>query len=161
MQPIPLEYSPRQSRWIWWWPILRFLLLGPCTGAMIGFAQTSAAVLCWIAYGQPDFYFRGWDGVDLTYLGSIVGGGFIGIAYGLGLWTFEHLTGRRIRSLIVIPLLLVLAFAAAASIAAIEFRRQSIWFLPPESIAIVLGVVLSIATSRRAPRLAIPVDGAS
>jgi hypothetical protein len=161
MNPIPLEYSPRQSPSVWWWTILRFLLLGPFTGAMVGFAQASATALGWMFYGQPDFYFRGWEEVDFMFLLLTIYGGFVGIVYGLGLWTFERLTGRQIRLLIVIPLLLVLAFAAAAIIAAIEFRRKSIWLLAPESIAIVLGLVLSIATSRRAPQLAIPVDGNS
>ena len=53
------------SRWL---RALRLFVLGPLTGAAVAFAQTTAAMLCWVSWGEPDFYFRGWSGVQVDYL---------------------------------------------------------------------------------------------
>ena len=62
-------------------PVQRFLLLGPLTGVLVGYAQVTVAVIVWVLHGEPDFYFRGGEGVVPTYLTLMIGGGIVGVAY--------------------------------------------------------------------------------
>jgi hypothetical protein len=153
MQPTTLEYrTPQAEKFVGGW-LLRALVLGPCTGAWIGFVQTTAATLCWISHGKPDFYFRGRSGVESDYILMIVCGGVVGVGYGALLWGFERIFGRRVRILVVAPILTAIAFGAAFIIASIEFQRQRIgWVFSPELVAIVAGLLLSVATARKVPR---------
>ena len=150
MQPPVLGYETPQTRPFDWWPIMRLFLLGPVTGGLVGFAQTSAAVLWWVHYGEPDFYFRGWSGVDMDYMLSTIGGGIVGVGYAVLIWGFERLTARHIRLLLVIPATVAIGFLAAALIATTEFQRRAIGpVFAPEGIAIAAGLLICVATSRR------------
>jgi hypothetical protein len=138
----------------WGW-LLRIFLLGPCTGACVGFAQTTAAVLCWVRHGEPDFYFRGWPGVHAHYYLLTSGGAIVGILYGIALWAFEQFSRRRVRVWVTIPSIVVVAFGVAALVAEHEFREQRIdAVLLPESMAIGFGLLLCTTTARRVIRSA-------
>jgi len=133
-----------------WNPVLRFLLLGPITGILVGYAQVTVAVVFWVYYGQPDFYFRGRPGVEMSYLLSMIGGGFVGIIYGSVLLLLEHLTRRRIQPLIALALVIVLASGIAAVITAVEFQKHEIgWIFAQYYSAVVFGFVASFASSTR------------
>jgi len=150
MQPHNLEYLTPEPALYSWQSLLHLFLLGPFTGAVIGFVQTSAAVLIWVFHGQPDFYFRGWSGVDAHYLLLIIGGGFLGVGYGVLLWAFERFSHCRIRLVLTIPLVTAIAFAVAAVIAEHEFRQLKIGlFCLPQLIAVALGLLTSVLLSRK------------
>jgi hypothetical protein len=103
-------------------------------------------------YRQPDFYFRGWQDVQMDYVLKTIGGSNVGVAYGLVLCLFERLSGRRIRLAVVIPVLVVLAFVVAGIIAAMAFGRRELGMgLAAELIAVGVGLVLSVGVSRRGP----------
>jgi hypothetical protein len=130
--------------------LLRLFLIGPCTGALVGFAQNSALLLCWLFHGQPDFFYRGWSGVRLEFLSLTLSGATIGVPYGFGLWAFERLTCRKIRVNSAISLTVVLAFLEAALFAQWEFRHSAIKFeFLPHCTAVVTGWVLSMVASRK------------
>src|SRR4051794_11131888 len=82
---------------------LRLFLIGPFTGACVGCAETAAAVLCWVRHDEPDFYFRGWSGVQFHFFTLAVGGGLVGFAYGIVLMVLESWIRRRVRLGIAIP----------------------------------------------------------
>ena len=150
IKPRTLEYMTPRSALFSWWSILRFFLLGPFTGACVGFAQATAAVLCWIRAGEPDFYFRGWPGVQMSYFLLTVGGGIVGTAYGVALVVFERWSRRSVRLSIVLPVTIIIAFAAAIPIATYAFRSHTIGFVMlPELIAVGFGFVLSLVTASR------------
>lgn len=150
--PHILEYSAAASPTPWR-QLIRFFIMGPCTGAAVGFAQNTAVLLCWLFHGEPDFFYRGWSGVKLDYVILSIGGGMVGVAYGLALWAFERLTGRRIRSNLAIPLTILLAFVEAGLFAELEFRRGTIEFaLLPQCAAIATGSALSVIASRAGER---------
>jgi hypothetical protein len=151
-QPVALDYhspgstpTPRRPFW-------RFVLLGPVTGSAVGFVQTSAAVVCWLAHGAPDFFFRGWSGVDMHYVLLIIGGGIVGIPYGICLWLFERLSLRRVRLFIAVPLLLVVALLIEGGIVWIEFERRKLLDvrLLPQMAAVLIGLGISSLTSEQA-----------
>jgi hypothetical protein len=83
---------------------LRFALLGPATGAALGFIDATAAVLVWVLRGQPDFLFRGWNGVFVDYMVTMLGGAVVGIPYGGAVLLFERLSDRRRRLHVVLPI---------------------------------------------------------
>jgi len=126
------------------------LLLGPITGVLVGYAQVTVAVIVWVLYGEPDFYFRGGQGVIFTYLDFTIGGGIVGVAYGVLLMGLEHLTGRRIRPIIALGLILVMASIIAAVFITKEFHDRSIvWVFAPQVCAVALGLLVSMAVSKR------------
>jgi hypothetical protein len=138
--------------------VLLVWVFGPVTGAAIGIAQTSAALLCWVANGTPDFYFRGWSGVDFSYEAWTVAGGIVGWFFGLTLLGFERLFQRRIRLAIALPVSVVFGFAIGLGIVAAEFRVREIrWTLWPEGGAVVMGWVVSAVCSRGVA--ALPAEG--
>lgn len=130
--------------------MLRLLLLGPVTGGVVGLASTSAAVLAWLVFGQPDFYFRSWSGVVAQYLMLTIGGAGAGMFYGLGLLTYERLSGCRVQLALLIPVLFASMFAISGMYTAHEFQNHLIdWVAAPEFGVALFGFVLSIATSKR------------
>jgi hypothetical protein len=148
-----LEYQTPAPRSPEWWPFVRFCLLGPVTGALVGFVETSAAMLCWIWHGEPDFWFRGWRGVEATYEMLMVGGGVIGVLYGIALFLFERLAQRHIRLKVAIPTVLTLAFLVNIAITENQFRARKLdWFLTPETVAIMAGLAVSTAASQSISR---------
>ncbi|MCE9589114.1 MAG: hypothetical protein K8S99_01155 [Planctomycetes bacterium] len=110
-------------------------------------------MLCWMWHGQPDFYYRGgWDGVDLHFVFAILGGGVIGIYYGVALLIFERRSRRRVRVLLASAGTVLFAFVVAALIVEHEFQQHRIGFvLMPQLIAVIFGALISTATARRTP----------
>src|SRR4051812_27392679 len=97
MQPPMLEYQiarrpPSSLR-----PFLLVFLFGPLTGALVGFMQVAAVVLWWLHLGQPDFFYRGWQGAELFCILETISGSAVGAAYGFALWKFEKHARRRVR----------------------------------------------------------------
>jgi hypothetical protein len=132
-----------------WRGALLVWLFGPLTGAAIGIAQTSSALLCWLANGKPDFYFRGWSGVDFSYEMWTVGGAIVGWFFGLTLMGFERLFRRRIRLAIALPVSVVFGFAIGLGIVAAEFHVHEIrWPFWMEGGAVVMAWVVSAVCSR-------------
>ena len=126
----------------------RTLIGSQFRAALVGYAQVTVAVMIWGLHRYPDFYFRGGQGVVLTYLTSTFAGGMVGCAYGGVLSIFERFTSRRIRPLISIGLVLVVACICAAIIVAEEFRQRRIeWIFAPQLSAFVLGLLASLASS--------------
>lgn len=133
-----------------WGRLLRIFLLGPMTGALVGLVQATAELLCWLSLGQPDFFFRGWDGVRVTYFTEAIGGWMVGVPYGFVLFLFEQQGRRRMRPFVVIPIVLSLAFVIRAAFDESWFQRQEIdWILAPEFLVMVGGLLVSVLTSRR------------
>jgi hypothetical protein len=131
-------------------PVQRFLLLGPLTGVLVGYAQVTVAVIVWVLHGEPGFYFRGGQGVILTYLGFTIGGGIVGVAYGALLMGLECLTHRRIRPIIALGLILAMASIIAAVFITKAFHdRTIVWVFAPQVCAVVLGILVSMAVSKR------------
>ncbi|MFN4944336.1 MAG: hypothetical protein ACK40T_10085 [Akkermansiaceae bacterium] len=131
-----------------WNPIMRFIFLGPFTGAFLGLTQVAVAVVIWVLHDRPDFYFRGAQGVVLSFFIFTVGGGMAGCVYGGVLLLFERFSRRRIRPLITLGLTLGLAAMSAALIVIVEFRQEKIgWILAPQISAFVFGLLASLLSS--------------
>jgi len=130
-----------------WNPILRFMFIGPFTGAFVGLMQVAVAVVIWVLQGTPDFYFRGAQGVVLSSFMFTVCGGLTGCIYGGVLLLFERFTRRRIRPLITLWLTLGLAALSAALIVTVEFRQEKITWLGPQLSALVFGLLASLLSS--------------
>src|SRR4051812_12448692 len=92
-QPITLDYRPHESPLTPWLPVLR-LLLGPMTGALVGFAQATSAIAVCQLHGKPYPYFHGsgW----MLYILLVGGGGMVGVGYGLAVWALERF--RRVKT---------------------------------------------------------------
>jgi 4-amino-4-deoxy-L-arabinose transferase-like glycosyltransferase len=147
--PPQLDYRAPEQPAFPWRTVFRIAALGPLTGGVIGIAQATAPLLCWLSAGQPDFYFRGWGGVDLDYFTLIIGGVIVGVPYGLLLWGIERFTRRQIRMFLAVPIVVLLSFLVSLSFAVIEFRQMKLRsFVAPECIAVLLGLLLSVITSR-------------
>jgi hypothetical protein len=116
--------------------------MGPLTGIAVGLAQTTAALLCWLWHGQPDFYFRGWSGVQVEYQINVVAGAFAGLGYGVVLSGFELLTRKRVRLWLTVPIVIAFGFIIAAVVLENQFRRQTI-------DAVLMPQILSIASAKR------------
>ncbi|MDP9175539.1 MAG: hypothetical protein M3O30_16985 [Planctomycetota bacterium] len=149
MEPIKLNYriadAPRQ----WHRALLKFLLLGPFTGGAVGLVHSLAVILIWMLYGKPD-HFHGWNGLEFLSVVTIIAGTIVGLPYGLALVVFEKFTDRRIRSLYIIPLVVIVSFAISVVGACIEFRwGEPFNFLLSPVIAVVFGLLISVATSRK------------
>jgi hypothetical protein len=148
IQPSAHVHMYPKSAHLPWNPILRFVLLGPITGALVGYAQVTVAVMIWKLHGTPDFYFRGGQGVVLAYLAFTIGGGMVGVAYGGLLSLFERYNRRRIQPLISLGLVLIAASISAAIIVGAEFQQRKIeWIFAPQFSALVLGLLASLASS--------------
>lgn len=131
-----------------WNPILRFIFLGPFTGAFVGLIQVAVAVIIWLLHDTPDFYFRGAQGVVVTSFMFTVGGGLAGCISGGVLLLFERFSRRRIRPFISLGLTLVLAVLSAAYIVTVEFNQEKIgWILAPQLSAFVFGLLASLVSS--------------
>jgi len=131
--------------------LLRFFVYGPLLGAGVGIVQTIAAVTVWVSYGTPDFYFRGWSGVEFQLIGMTAGGGLVGIPFGLLLLAYEKRTKRRVRIGLFLPFLLGMAFVIGNAIVWYNFATspEMIWFpLAPIVTAITLGLLLAFALSK-------------
>jgi len=134
--------------------LLRFLLLGPTAGAFAATSNTCGALIVWVLFGEPDFYFRGWNSVPLSFiLGSIIGAR-TGIIYGLLLTTFEILTRRTVRISWLLVNLAMISFLASVLVAYIEIKafvevgrlsQVPIWWEELFSIVVccILGPMLS------------------
>jgi hypothetical protein len=147
MPPDLLTYHrPAPTRFPWE-TVRRFIAAGPVAGALVGALQNAAAVLAWSAHGQPDFYFRGSNGVLVGYVALAFAGGFVGIAYGAVLWSLEYLTHRRIRLPLTWAVLLPISFTLAAVQAWIEIDRRQLFrhSAAYHLVAVVVGLVLSAA----------------
>lgn len=133
-----------------WDAVSRFLILGPVTGALIGYAQVTVAAAFWMHYGQPDFYFRGASGVSVSYLLVTMGSIGVGLVYGGILMIFEHFTRRRIQPLISLGLVLIVASGISAGVVAVEFQQRKLrWPFVEQSSSVALGLLVSIASSTR------------
>ncbi len=100
-------------------------------------------------YGKPD-HFHGWNGLEFLSVVTIIAGTIVGLPYGLALVVFEKFTDRRIRSLYIIPLVVIVSFAISVVGACIEFRwGEPFNFLLSPVIAVVFGLLISVATSRK------------
>jgi|688.fasta_scaffold96405_1 hypothetical protein len=131
-----------------WNPIMRFIFLGPLTGAFLGLTQVAVAVVIWVLHHTPDFYFRGAQGVVLSFFIFTVGGGMAGCVYGGVLLLFERFSRRRIRPLMTMGLTLGLAVMSAALIVTVEFRQEKIgWILAPQISAFLCGLLASLLSS--------------
>jgi magnesium-transporting ATPase (P-type) len=130
-----------------WNPIMRFIFLGPFTGAFVGLIQVAVAVVIWVLHGLPDFYFRGAQGVVVTSFMFTVCGGLTGCIYGGVLLLFERFTRRRIRPLITLWLTLGLAALSAALIVTVEFQQEKVTWLGPQLSALVFGLLASLVSS--------------
>ena len=129
--------------------MVRFLIIGPITGVLVGYAQVTVAVIVWVLHGEPDFYFRGGDVVS-EYLIFMVGGGAVGVVYGAVLLGLENLTHRRIQPMIALGLVLVEASCSAAVVIAWEFNERMIcWSLELPVGAVAFGLLATMAVSRR------------
>jgi len=133
-----------------WDPVSRFLVLGPVTGALVGYAQVTVAAAFWLHYGEPDFYFRGASGVSVSYLLVTIGGIAAGLVYGGILLMFEHFTRRRIRPLVSLGLVLITASGISAGVVAVEFQQRKMrWPFLEQSSAVAVGLLISMASSTR------------
>jgi len=140
-----------------WRGALLLWVFGPLTGAAIGIAQTSAALFCWLANDKPDFYFRGWSGVEVTYKLCAVYGAIVGWFFGLTLLGFERLFRRRITLAVALPVSVVFGFAIGFGFIVAEFRLREIrWPFCMEGGALVMGLVVSAVCSRRV--IALPAE---
>jgi hypothetical protein len=128
---------------------VRYTLLGPVLGACIGLTQAVIAAGVWVAHGQPDFYFRGWDGVQVTSVVLLLGGLITGAPFGAAVAAGEHLLKRRVW---VAPAFVGAAIAAALvtwATVEIEFSRQEL--LPAfaqQGLAVAIAGGLLLALSR-------------
>ena len=84
-------------------PLWRLFIMGPATGALVGFASGSAWFLCWHFMGEPFSYF------DLQFLDVLntIAGGIVGLGYGGALVLIESFYQRHIRLGMVIPALVL------------------------------------------------------
>ena len=87
--PQRLDYATPSPAAFDWPFFIRLFFIGPFTGMCVACAQTIAALICWVRHGEPDFYFRGWSGVQLDFFTLTVGGAIVGFAYGVVLMVLE------------------------------------------------------------------------
>ena len=76
--------------------IARYLLIGPCLGACVGLVQTAVAACVWVRHGQPDFYFRGWGGVELGLAVGGIAGAVAGMGFAAAVAAGERILGRQV-----------------------------------------------------------------
>ena len=127
----------------------RFLTYGPITGALVGAIQTGAAVQVWVAAGQPDFYFRGWNGVEASLFLHAIGGMIFGIPFGAVLALYERLSGRRIRLLLFMAAFLPTVYVVARILVQTEFERNKLFPLfRSESTVMLIGLIVAVSFSK-------------
>ncbi len=130
--------------------VVRYILLGPLLGAWIGLTQAVIAAAVWVAHGQPDFYFRGWQGVWLTTATLPLGGLIIGVPFGAAVAAWERKLSRRVS---VVPgFICTIAVVAAATWAMVEFEYAREELLPAfwqEGVSVAIAAGLLLALSRR------------
>ena len=149
LEPEMLEYERPQKDPDRWRETLFVFLFGPLICAMNAGGVAAAAVCCWVWNDEPSFYFHGWWDARAGFVLWTLCGALIGLGYGLVLSRFEQFSRRRIRLEWSIPVTVLLGFAIALEAAVIEFQVHEIWFLVPEAVSAVVGLVISYACSRR------------
>src|SRR5262249_16200526 len=76
--------------------MFRFLIYGPGIGVVIGAIQVAVACQVWVNAGEPGFYFSAAKDISLIYALMMVGGGVVGVPFGMLLAGYERGRGRRI-----------------------------------------------------------------
>jgi hypothetical protein len=130
--------------------LLRFLFCGPIAGTLIGALQTIAAVQVWMAHSQPDFYFRGWVGVDSHLETQMIGGAIVGIPFGISILAYERISSKKLHLLLFVSLLSLLSYLSAWALVTIEFQRRSLFPIATQQIlSLCIGCILSPFVSSR------------
>jgi hypothetical protein len=137
-------------------PFSLTFICGPVLGAWIGFIQALSAEAVWRAAGEPDFYFRGEEGVVLHYIFQMFGGGLVGVLYGPALFLLERALRRRVRILLFLLSMTLLA--------AVVFLTEAVWImsvrrLPPlllgtELAVMAAGILILVVSPRAKPAAA-------
>ena len=128
---------------------LRYALIGPVAGAMIGVVDALTALCFWVAHGQPDFYFRGWSGVKLSLLLCTVGGGMVGAPFAAAVYFAERLRRRSVPTGRFMVLMFVIAASTCATFDYFEFRQRELWAgLWPEAVVVGLSFLSALILSR-------------
>ena len=130
-------------------PIMRAVLLGPVTGAMVGFAQAASAVILCRLNPKCYFYFHGSGIILFTLL--VVGGTMAGIPYGAVMYSYERFARRRVCSGVVVPSLLLIACAAEVAVLLLHPSPSEWLYFMPQVGAVLFGLGLPTIAYRRAP----------
>lgn len=118
--------------------ILRYALLGPVAGAIIGAIDTATALCFWLFHGQPDFYFRGWSGVRMTLPALTVGGAMAGVAFAVMLYLTERLLRRTAPMRLLLIAMAAVAVVTFLIVDCLRFRDMELWggFWPETWVAV-------------------------
>jgi hypothetical protein len=146
--PRKLEYArpkPPRARWRLW-------VIGPVAGTLAGVIDTLAALLWWVHFDQPDFYFRGWDGVEFTLQMNAFAGGVVGVVLAIALGLFEWLSRRRVSVGRQMAATVVLSTLVFLPIHYLEIRDHQLWSIPGAEFSVaglclVSAMMLSHKTS--------------
>lgn len=106
--------------------LIRLFVGGPVLGALAGMAQTASSSTVWLLHGQPDFYFRGWQGVQVSFAMWAVGGAMAGAAFLLVLLMWEVTLKRAVRLALFVPVVVAVGFLIAFAVTWIEFQRGAL-----------------------------------
>ncbi len=107
-------------------PWIRFLILDPITGALIGILHALVGAVIWMLSGQPDFYFRGFSGVQVYSLAESIGGFAVGIPYGFLLMFLERVSSRKLELSRFLFRILLIAGVFFTVITIYQFIRREI-----------------------------------
>jgi hypothetical protein len=151
VRPLSLDYAVRRRATVSWHSLIRLLLQGPVLGALVGFFQASATAMVCRLFERPLPYLH--DSEFALYLGVVLGGAMVGLPFGMVLYVYERIRDTRVRLQFVIPLLLIIAFAVEVASTMMLLRRRTEYhdwmLLAPKATVVILGLILSIASSRR------------
>ena len=121
---------------------LLFFLGGPAGITVVMLADTITAVGAWVYHGQPDFAFRGAQGVELSLVFAVAAGMFLGWIFGGGLVLYEILTGKYVPPLRLMAVMETLALVFFGLTNWISISREEWLLTPPISQLVVLGGVM-------------------
>jgi len=121
------------------------------SGALASAVHTAVAVVVWVQYREPDFYFRGWGSVDATLMVGMIMGITRGILLGMALVLLEDLTSRRIRAVWFLLTIWTISLVVAGVSISAEFHKQRVFDhrLGLEWIPLGLSALVSPLLSRR------------
>jgi hypothetical protein len=125
--------------------IRRLLAMGPLLGLLVAVTRVGTAVIVWAIAGQPDYYFRGWEGVWVSLTLESIGGVILGLAFGGLLTGFEVVTSRIIWLGVLSIIVVSLAGVGSLIVTGYQFSVGGPIILSlallPESLAILAGLI--------------------